>query len=668
MRKKAESLLIIAISITFIFCLSTCGQSGTSGRLGAGIEGGTPGGGLPEPIAGTLSGSVWLDYNQNQAIDPGEPGIPDIQAELYIDSNGNGILDLFPISDVSDESIATTSTDFNGNYSFEVNEAGRYFVTIDRDQPTINDLILTTNNDAPAYTPENSDGLFNLVTLIADIDSLTVGIKDINFGFFNPTKWGFDISPNGSPIEIISSAAIAPDGTIYIGSGNGALYAINPDGTIKWKYETGGALPASPAIGSDGTIYIGSMDRQFYAINPDGTLQWIYPTKNDFTSSAAIGADGTIYAAGTNRDKLIFSCTSPSSCVTTTGQECGLGFPDCPSGQICVVSSCAIPTGQPCSVNNPCPEGHTCAEGVPVAFSVTTQLGALFAINPDGTTKWIAGQYNTPIPGVLNTPLSGEVHSSPAVAPDGTIYIGSRGDVPFDRSDMCDDTSDYPTSDAWPVKPVNGHLYAFSPNGTMLWDFKTLGYVDSSPSIGADGTVYVGSQQTRKYYGENHSILLDESSETTGFVYAIYPNGTSRWVVDIFGDVDSSPAIGSDGTLYVGSDNFHVYALNPANGATIWVQPTRDEVKSSPAVASDGNIYIGSNDGSLYVFNPDGTLNTRYDRDEGPVNSSPSIGTDGTVYYATEGGFLFAVIRTSPLAITPWPKFRHDLLNTGRSN
>jgi outer membrane protein assembly factor BamB len=666
MRKRLHALVIIILSISIALFLSACGDNGTGGRIGVvPPAGGTPEGGLPEPVAGTLSGSVWQDNNQNQVIDPGEPGIPDIQVELYIDSNGNGTLELSPISDVSDELIATTSTDFNGNYSFEVTETTRYFVVVDTRQPAINDLFVTTRNDAPEYTDENSGGIFDLVTVIADVANLDAGIKDLNFGFFNPTKWGFSIAPNGSPIEIISSPAIAPDGTIYIGSGNGALYAINPDGTLKWRYETGGALPASPAIGSDGTVYIGSMDRQFYAIHPDGTLKWIFPTKNIFTSSAAIGADGTIYAAGTNLDKILFQCVSDSSCVTTTGQLCGGAHPPCPTGQVCVDTSCAIPTDQACSVNNPCPGDQTCVSGLPVSFTVTTQLGALFAINPNGTTKWIAGLYNTAIPGVLNTPLSGEVHSSPAVAPDGTIYIGSRGDVPYDRSDLCDDTSDYPTSDAWPVKPVNGHVYAFSPNGTMLWDFKTLGRVDSSPSIGADGTVYIGSQQTRKFYGKDHSVLLDEGSETTGFVYAINPNGTSKWFVDLFGDVDSSPAIGSDGTLYVGSDNFHVYALNPANGATIWVQPTRDEVKSSPAVASDGTITIGSNDGSLYVFNPDGTLNTRYDKDAGAVNSSPSIGTDGTVYFAA-GGSLFAIIRTSPLANTPWPKFRHDLLNTGR--
>lgn len=128
------------------------------------------------------------------------------------------------------------------------------------------------------------------------------------------------------------------------------------------------------------------------------------------------------------------------------------------------------------------------------------------------------------------------------------------------------------------------------------------------------------------------------------------------------------PGIGSDGTIYIGADNFHVYALNPANGATKWVEPTRDKVKSSPAIAADGTIFIGSNDGSLYAFNPDGTLKKRYIIG-GTVNSSPSLGTDGTVYFATGGGDdkVYAILGNSGLAnTTPWPKFRRDIKNTGK--
>ena len=455
-------------------------------------------------------------------------------------------------------------------------------------------------------------------------------------------KWSTAIqdTPSGSAGPVItptflSSPAIAPDGTIYVGAEDHFLYALNPNGTVKWKYETGNSLFASPAIGSDGTIYIGSEDRQIYAINPNGTLKWIVPTKSVFTSSAAIAADGTIYVAGTGIDRTIFSCISNSSCSKTITQACGPGFP-------------------------PCPTDETCVAGQAAGYTVVAQLGNFYALTDEGTKgtiKWAVG-------------LSGEVHSSPAIANDGTIYIGSNGDFVFDRSVICDNTSIFPPSDVDPSRPVNGHFYAFNPDGTLKWAFNTLGDVISSPAIGSDGTIYVGSQHPSMFYGKDHSTLVGESSVATGFIYAINPDGTPKCLRDLFGDIDSSPAVGSDGTIYVGSDNFHVYALDPNCSLDRlwpikWVEPTRDEVKSSPAIASDGTIYIGSNDSSLYAFNPDGTEKLRFDAG-GSVNSGPSIGPDGTIYFSAADNKLYAVFGTTELAESPWPKFRHDLENTGR--
>ena len=34
-----------------------------------------------------------------------------------------------------------------------------------------------------------------------------------------------------------------------------------------WEFETGGYALSSPAIGSDGTVYVGSHDNKLYAIN-----------------------------------------------------------------------------------------------------------------------------------------------------------------------------------------------------------------------------------------------------------------------------------------------------------------------------------------------------------------------------------------------------------------
>ena len=80
-----------------------------------------------------------------------------------------------------------------------------------------------------------------------------------------------------------------------MGSYDDYLYAINPDGTEKWKFKTDSDVKSSPAIGSDGTIYVGSYDDYLYAINPDGTEKWKVETVSFVYSSPAIGSDGIIY-------------------------------------------------------------------------------------------------------------------------------------------------------------------------------------------------------------------------------------------------------------------------------------------------------------------------------------------------------------------------------------
>ena len=66
-----------------------------------------------------------------------------------------------------------------------------------------------------------------------------------------------------------SSPAIGFDGTVYVGSYKGSLYAINRSGVKLWAFETGREVQPSPAIGSDGTVYVGSVDKKVYAIKTD---------------------------------------------------------------------------------------------------------------------------------------------------------------------------------------------------------------------------------------------------------------------------------------------------------------------------------------------------------------------------------------------------------------
>ena len=66
--------------------------------------------------------------------------------------------------------------------------------------------------------------------------------------------------------------------------------------------------------------------------------------------------------------------------------------------------------------------------------------------------------------------------------------------------------------------------------------------------------------------------------------------------------MSSSPAIGPDGTVYVGSLDNKLYAINGKSGVKLWEFETGDAVSSSPAIGSDGTVYVGSFDHKLYAI------------------------------------------------------------------
>ena len=61
---------------------------------------------------------------------------------------------------------------------------------------------------------------------------------------------------------------IGSDGTIYVGSSDNKLHAVNPDGTPKWTYFNGVKVLSTPAVGSDGTFYFTSDNYKLRAVNP----------------------------------------------------------------------------------------------------------------------------------------------------------------------------------------------------------------------------------------------------------------------------------------------------------------------------------------------------------------------------------------------------------------
>ena len=118
-----------------------------------------------------------------------------------------------------------------------------------------------------------------------------------------------------------TSPAVSQDGTIYVTSWKisnsdpkvkTGLTSITPKGAIKWSYGISKTFPndpniyvgsdSSPIIGADGIIYFGSDAGYVYAVNPNGTLKWKFEEKTnhpnvypEFDNSPAIDADGTLY-------------------------------------------------------------------------------------------------------------------------------------------------------------------------------------------------------------------------------------------------------------------------------------------------------------------------------------------------------------------------------------
>src|SRR6266487_206264 len=128
-----------------------------------------------------------------------------------------------------------------------------------------------------------------------------------------------------------------------------------------------------------------------------------------------------------------------------------------------------------------------------------------------------------------------------------------------------------------------------------------------------------------------------------------------KWSFDVGGDgLDSTPAIDSNGNVYVQSRSGYLFALYP-NGTLKWKISTLDGIvgccfgpDSSPAIDSNSVVYVGSSDGNLYSIFPNGTLNWRFTTG-GSIQSSPAIGTDGTIYFGSDDGNLYAVSQSGRL-------------------
>lgn len=116
-------------------------------------------------------------------------------------------------------------------------------------------------------------------------------------------EWRFaatDIHPisGDASAAVGESLALGEDGSLYFGTEDSNLYALSPEGNLRWSYEAAGAIRSAPVLSNDGLVYFVASDGYLYALDTEGFQLWETFVGDVFYCTPAIASDGRITVAG----------------------------------------------------------------------------------------------------------------------------------------------------------------------------------------------------------------------------------------------------------------------------------------------------------------------------------------------------------------------------------
>ena len=333
--------------------------------------------------------------------------------------------------------------------------------------------------------------------------------------------------------RVYADAAISRDGqTIYVGSHDHHLYAVDLDGRKKWSFDAGGKIWTSPAISEDGNIYIGSDADTLFAISPSGKVLWKFITteiqkkgepkpeagRYDVDTSPLLTDDGTV----------IFGCHLKLIALRPAAGDLRWAF-TAGTGRAKIFSSAA--------------------QSLDGTIFFGTQGNYFFALNQTSEVQW-----------TMKT--GGDNDSTPVVDLEGTVYFASD----------------------------DGKIRAVGQGNKALWTVNAKAAIRAPLGLSHDGTLYAstyggapfvlaldavsGEEKWRfqiepgigDFYGIQSGVTTDSEGYVyfggrDGYVYCLNPRGELVWKHQTGDQVDASPVLGADGTLYIGSDDGRLYAF-----------------------------------------------------------------------------------------------------------
>lgn len=351
-------------------------------------------------------------------------------------------------------------------------------------------------------------------------------------------------------------------GTVFIGSGDGHLYAIDAStGAERWRFHTGGAVDVTPTV-HDGTVYVLSRDGGVHAVDAArGTARWSFRTRGEqqvdfwdhFLSDPLVHEDLVIFGSG---DSTVYALDR------RTGAE-----------RWRLATQHAVHAA-------PVFDGtHVLIAGFD---------GRLRAVDPrTGQERWafktVGAQFFP----------RGDIQRAPAVV-DGVAFFGSR---------------DY-------------NIYAVNTGtGTAHWNLREgLGWIIATPLV-TDSLVYYGASDGQRFYASDRrtgrvrwsvpvrtrvfgsAVQVGDAIVFGGFngrLFALDPrDGSERWTWQVPTSRERWHTVyEADGTpteafrdLYRAGRGMEAEGLILALGS----------IAGTPAVQA-GTVYVASADGTLYAL------------------------------------------------------------------
>jgi outer membrane protein assembly factor BamB len=452
---------------------------------------------------------------------------------------------------------------------------------------------------------------------------------------------------------------IIGDGTMYIASQNTAyLYAVvdtgqgvaTGSGALKWKYLLDGNSAVSPVVDLSGTVYIGTDNGSLYAINDNqlqGGLVWRYVVQ---AGQAIVGTP-------------IFNIAYTTLCFTTADTLYVLNL------STTKIDPPTVRWKYSTQLNETFGTPSIDAAG---RIYVNTSAGNLYAFDSNlsgPTTSPLWGPIN-----VNDTNLSSIAIGNTRPGKSRQLYFTSQNALNVVDSGTGALVWRYPiiapsaVPNSIPTIDANNNvifggcdnnLYSLNPfTQSYNWNFSVNGAIQGMPLLNTNQRIFFGANDGNLYQVGPDTRppplptipvvpMYMLNAQHTGVSMYNGPIATPavQWSKPfVSGNLFVSPSIsiGADSTLYICSGDGQVYARNPANGNLIWqLSLPSSTVYTTPAIAGDGTIYIGSNEGYLYAVLPNGRLKWLYYANF-PFESSPIIDASGTLYFAA-GASVFAL-------------------------